>query len=156
VDAELVRLRQGRLVAIRIDATIDGQMRRMLLISAVIAVLLAVPATASASGSAAAVDSATVAQTAPASIVRVTVVKVDGIRVVRVRLNVTRHCDGVAKLRRNGRTLASSAKVHLMPGTRVLKIRVPRGVRAGRATVRVILTSGGQRWVLKRAVRIPR
>jgi hypothetical protein len=128
----------------------------MLLVFAVITALLAAPATASASASAATVDSAAVTQTAPASITRVTVVRVNGVRVVRVRLNVTRHCDGVAKLRRNGRTLASSARVHLMPGTRVLRIRVPRAVRAGDATVRVILTSGGQRWVLRRAVRIPR
>jgi hypothetical protein len=131
-------------------------MRRLLLPFAVVAALFAVPGTAGAAGSTATVDSATAAQTAPASIVRVSVARVNGVRVVRVRLNVTRHCDGRAQLRRNGRTLASSAKVHLMPGTRVLKIRVPRTVRAGRATVRVILTSGGQRWALKRSVRIPR
>ena len=128
----------------------------MLLVFTVVGALLVVPATAGASDSAATVDSATVTQTAPASITRVTVVRVNGVRVVRVRLSVTHHCDGVAKLRRNGRTLASSARVHLMPGARVLRIRVPRGVRAGSATVRVILTSGGQRWVLRRGVRIPR
>jgi hypothetical protein len=131
-------------------------MRRTLLILTVVAALFALPATASASDSTATVDAAAVTQSAPASITRVTVVKVDGVRVVRVRLSVTHHCDGVAKLRRNGRSLASSARVHLMPGARVLRIRVPRTVRAGSATVRVILTSGGQRWVLKRSVRIPR
>ncbi len=131
-------------------------MRRVLLLFAVVAALFAVPGTAGASGSTATVESATAVQTAPASIVRVSVVRVNGVRVVRVTLNVTRHSDGRAQLRRNGRTLASSAKVHLMPGTRVLKIRVPRTVRAGRAIVRVILTSGGQRWALKRSVLIPR
>jgi hypothetical protein len=131
-------------------------MRRILLLFAVVAALFAVPGPASASDSTATVGSATVAQTAPASIVRVSIVRVNGVRVVRVRLNVTRHCDGVAQLRRNGRTLASSGRVHLMPGARVLRIRVPRTVRAGRATVRVVLISGGQRWALRRAVRIPR
>ncbi len=128
-------------------------MRRTLLILGVIALLLAVPVGASASTTATA---AVAAVAAPASISRVAVVRVNGVRVVRVTLNVTRHTDGIARLRRDGRTLASSARVHLMPGTRVLSIRVPRTVRRGSATVRVTLIRSGNTWTLSRSVWLPR
>jgi hypothetical protein len=128
-------------------------MRRTLPILAVVALLLAAPAGASASTTATA---AVAAEAAPASITRVAVVRVNGVRVVRVTLRVTRHTDGIARLRRNGRTLASSSRVHLMPGSRVLGIRVPRTVRAGSASVRVTLIRSGSTWTLSRSISLPR
>ncbi len=135
------------------SATIRRRMRRTFPILAVVALLLAAPAGASASTTATA---AVAAEAAPASITRVAVVRVNGVRVVRVTLRVTSHTDGIARLRRDGRTLAFSARVHLMPGTRTLSVRVPRTVRRGSATVRVMLIRSGRTWTLSRSVSLPR
>ncbi len=129
------------------------QMRRIALLLTLVAASVAAP---SAAGATSTSSSATSVQTAPASITRVSVTRVNGVRVVVVRLNVTRHTDAVARLRRNGKTLASTRRVHLMPGARTMKIRVARSVRRGPATVVVRLISGGNAWTLRRGVTLPR
>jgi hypothetical protein len=93
--------------------------------------------------------------TAAASITRVTVTKVNGVRVVRATFRVPDHANATAQLRRGRRTVAA-ARRHLMPGTRVIQLRVPRSAAAGAYTLRVVVSAlSGQRSVLSRAVRLP-
>ena len=94
--------------------------------------------------------------TASARITRITIVRVNGRRVVRVRLAVVRHTAVTVRLRRSGKTLAS-ASAHVAPGTRTISVRVPRAAKAGTYGVAVRLTdavSGDTRSVT-RFVRIP-
>jgi hypothetical protein len=94
--------------------------------------------------------------TPPARITRVTVVRVNGRRVVRVRLAVVRHTAVIARLRRAGKTLAGSS-AHVAPGTRTVSVRVPLAAKGGLYGVWVRITdavSGDTRSVT-RQVRIP-
>jgi Divergent InlB B-repeat domain len=95
--------------------------------------------------------------TAPATLVRVAVVKTTTRRVVRATLDVKRETAVTAQLRRNGRVLAS-ARAQVLPGTRLVRVPVPRGVKAGAATLRLVLRdiASDQRFTLSRAIRIPR
>ena len=81
--------------------------------------------------------------------------RVRGLRVVHVGLHVDAHADAVAKLTRGART-AGSARAHLMPGRRTMRIRVPRTVRAGGVSLVVTLRSGENRTTLVRSLRLGR
>jgi len=93
---------------------------------------------------------------APARITRVTVVRVNGRRVVRVRLAVVRHTAVVARLRRSGKTLATTS-AHVAPGTRTVAVRVPSAVKAGTCGVAVRITDSvsGDTRTVTRFVKIP-
>ncbi len=82
-------------------------------------------------------------------------VRASGVRVVRVSLHVVRHCDAVAALRRSGRTVAYT-RGHLMPGNRVMRIRLPRRAPAGTYLLRLSLKEPGKTTALRRYVRLPR
>ena len=93
---------------------------------------------------------------ASARVTRVTVARVSGRRVVRVRLAVLRHTAVTVRLRRSGRTLASSS-AHKAPGTRIVVVRVPRAAKAGTYAVAVRLADSvsGDARTVTRFVRIP-
>ena len=93
---------------------------------------------------------------APARITRVTVVRVNGRRVVRVRLAVVRHTAVVARLRRSGKTLATTS-AHVAPGTRTVAVRVPNALKAGTCGVAVRITDSvsGDTRTVTRFVKIP-
>jgi len=95
--------------------------------------------------------------TAPASITRVAVVKTKAGRVVRATLNVRRRTGVAAQLRRNARVLVSKSQ-QLAPGTRVVKLAVPRKAKAGSYTLRLRLrdVAAGTFTTVNRTVRIPR
>ena len=95
--------------------------------------------------------------TAPATLVRVAVAKTRAGRVVRATLNVVRETAATAQLRRNGRTLASTS-ARLQPGPRVVRLAIPRRVKAGAATLRLVLrdVASGQRFTVSRSIRVPR
>ena len=93
---------------------------------------------------------------APASITRLAVVKTKAGRVVRATLNVRRQTAVTAQLRKNARVLVSKSQ-QLSPGTRVVKLAVPRRAKAGAYTLRLRLrdVAAGTVTTLNRSVRIP-
>jgi hypothetical protein len=104
---------------------------------------------------------ATFASAAPpgpsATVAAVSVGRAAGLRVVSARLNVARRTAVSAAVRRNGRTLAS-ASATFAPGSRTIKVRVPRRFAAGGATLRLTFkdTASGAVTVVSRSVRLPR
>lgn len=94
--------------------------------------------------------------TAPATITRLAVVKTKAGRVVRATLNVRRQTAVTAQLRRNARVLVSKSQ-QLSPGTRVVKLAVPRKAKAGAYTLRLRLrdVAAGTVTTVNRSVRIP-
>lgn len=97
-----------------------------------------------------------VAATAPATISRLAVRKVNGRRTVRLTLNVTRETDVTAQLRKSTRVVASRS-ARLTAGTRVVTVAVPRRAKAGLYTLRVVLRDlNAKSFALSRSVRIPR
>ena len=95
--------------------------------------------------------------TAPASVSRVVVARSRGARVVSIWLRVRRHATARAALVRRGKRVASASK-HVMPGVRVLRIRVPRSAPRGRYTVRIrfVDASSGAAFRATRVVALPR
>jgi hypothetical protein len=91
---------------------------------------------------------------APARLSRVKVAKVNGVRFVTLTLQVARRSGARAQLLRRGRSLVS-AHATFVPGRRTLKLRVPRGAKAGAATVKLTLTEAGRSFVVRRTVRLP-
>jgi len=89
----------------------------------------------------------------PATLVRVAVVKVSGIRYVKLTLRVARRTAARAQLLRRTRSLAS-ARATLATGRRILKIKVPRAVKAGSYTMKLTLTESGRSFVVRRTVRL--
>jgi hypothetical protein len=97
-----------------------------------------------------------VAPTAPATISRLAVRKVNGRRTVRLTLNVKRATDVTAQLRRPARIVAAKT-ARLMPGTRLVTVAVPRRAKAGLYTLRVVLRDlDGRSFTSSHSVRIPR
>lgn len=97
-----------------------------------------------------------VAATAPATISRLAVRKVNGRRTVRITLNVTRETDVTAQLRKSTRVVASKS-AHLTPGTRLVTVAVPRRAKAGLYALRVVLRDlNAKSFTSSRSVRIPR
>lgn len=94
--------------------------------------------------------------TAPATITRLAVVKTKAGRVVRATLNVRRQTAVTAQLRKNARVLVSKSQ-QLSPGTRVVKLAVPRKAKAGAYTLRLRLrdVAAGTVTTVNRSVRIP-
>jgi plastocyanin len=90
----------------------------------------------------------------PATLVRVKVAKVNGVRFVTLTLQVARRSGARAQLVRRGRSLVS-AHATFAPGRRTLRLRVPRSAKAGAATVKLTLTEAGRSFVLRRTVRLP-
>jgi hypothetical protein len=93
----------------------------------------------------------------PTTVTRVTVTKVSGVRTVNAKLNVIRRTAAKGQLIRNNR-LKAQASATFAPGARTLKIRVPRTLPAGNATVKLTFkdTASGQTVVVKKPVRLPR
>jgi Divergent InlB B-repeat domain len=92
---------------------------------------------------------------APALLTKVKVTKAAGARVVTLTLDVDAQAQATAQLRRSTKILAT-AKATLLPGTRTLKLRVPRAAKAGAATVRLVLKSAsGKTFTVTRSVRLP-
>lgn len=89
----------------------------------------------------------------PATLARVKVTKVNGVRFVTLALHVARRTAARAQLRKRTRALAS-AHATLAPGRRILKIRVPRTVKAGSYGLRLTLTEAGRSFVVRRTVRL--
>jgi plastocyanin len=91
----------------------------------------------------------------PASIARISVGRLRGVRLVGVSLRVARPAKVRAQLVRRGRIVAAT-RANLPPGRRVARIRVPRSAPVGLYVVRVLLTdvASGERFTLRRAVRI--
>ncbi len=94
--------------------------------------------------------------TAPATITRLAVVKTKAGRVVRATLNVRRQTAVTAQLRKNARVLVSKSQ-QLSPGTRVVRLAVPRKAKAGAYTLRLRLrdVAAGTVTTVNRSVRIP-
>ena len=94
--------------------------------------------------------------TAPATITRLAVVKTKAGRVVRATLNVRRQTALTAQLRKNARVLVSKSQ-QLSPGTRVVRLAVPRKAKAGAYTLRLRLrdVAAGTVTTVNRSVRIP-
>ena len=94
--------------------------------------------------------------TAPATITRLAVVKTKAGRAVRATLNVRRQTAVTAQLRKNARVLVSKSQ-QLSPGTRVVKLAVPRKARAGAYTLRLRLrdVAAGTVTTVNRSLRIP-
>lgn len=92
-----------------------------------------------------------------ARVTGISIKKVRGVRVVTVKLSVVRRTAARAQVQRRGRTLAS-AKATFAPGKRTLKVRIPRSVKAGAATLRATLrdTAAGTSTVVTRSIRVPR
>lgn len=93
---------------------------------------------------------------APATITRLAVVKTKAGRVVRATLNVRRQTAVTAQLRKNARVLVSKSQ-QLSPGTRVVRLAVPRKAKAGAYTLRLRLrdVAAGTVTTVNRSVRIP-
>ena len=91
----------------------------------------------------------------PATIAGVAVRKVGGVRVVAVRLRVARYAAASAQLVRRGRVVAS-ARAHVVPGMRALRIRMPRSAPAGRYLLWLTTAENGRRTSASRWVRIGR
>jgi len=91
-----------------------------------------------------------------ARVTRVTVARVNGRRVVRVRLAVVRHTAVTVRLRRAGKTLAT-VEAHATPGTRIVTVRVPRTAKAGTCTVavRIADSASGDARSVTRFVKLP-
>lgn len=90
-----------------------------------------------------------------ASLTNVELVLRAGKRVVRARLTVGEPVSAELRLRRSGRALAGKI-VSLSAGQRLATFRVPGGVAAGRATLRIVLEDeAGNTKTLTRSVRIP-
>ena len=94
--------------------------------------------------------------TAPATITRLAVVKTKAGRVVRATLNVRRQTAVTAQLRKNARVLVSKSQ-QLSPGTRVVRLAVPRKAKTGAYTLRLRLrdVAAGTVTTVNRSVRIP-
>jgi len=92
-----------------------------------------------------------------ARVTGVAVKKVNGVRTVIVKLAVARRTAARAQVRRRTKTLAS-AQATLAPGSRTLKARIAKAVKAGPATLKVTLrdTASGKSTVVTRSIRIPR
>jgi len=95
--------------------------------------------------------------TAPATVTRLAVAKTKAGRVVRATLSVRRQTAVTAQLRKNARVLVSMSQ-QLAPGTRVVKVAVPRRAKAGAYTLRLRLrdVAAGTVTTVNRSVRIPR
>jgi hypothetical protein len=95
--------------------------------------------------------------TASAGITRVAVAKTRSGRVVRATLNVRRQTAVTAQLRKNARIIVSKSQL-LAPGTRVVRLAVPRKTKAGSYTLRLRFrdVAAGTTVTVNRAVRMPR
>lgn len=95
--------------------------------------------------------------TPPAAISRVVVSKTKEARIVRVTLRVQRGAAVTAQLRKAARVLTAKT-ARLAPGTRVVKLTVPKKAKAGAYTLRLALRdlASGDRVRLQRSVRVPR
>ncbi len=89
----------------------------------------------------------------PATLARVRVTKVNGIRFVTLTLQVARRTAAKGQLMKRTRSLAS-ARATLAPGRRTLKIRVGRAVKAGSYTMKLTLTEAGRSFVVRRTIRL--
>lgn len=89
------------------------------------------------------------------SLTGTSVATANGRRAVVVALRVREHAAVVARLLR-GRATVASAKRHLAPGLRKIRIAVPRQAKAGRHALRVRVTAGTRSYVLTRHVTLPR
>jgi hypothetical protein len=104
---------------------------------------------------------ATFASSAPpgpsAKLLRTAVAKAAGVRVVSARLSVVRRTAVTAAVRRKGRTIAS-AKATFAPGTRTIRVKIPRRFAPGPATLRLTLedTTSGAVTLVSRPIRLPR
>lgn len=94
---------------------------------------------------------------ASATLTRVTVAKTKAGRVVRATLAVKRQTAATAQLRRNARVIVGKTQ-GLAPGTRVVKLAVPRKTKAGSYTLRLRLrdVAANTSVTVNRTVRIPR
>ena len=92
----------------------------------------------------------------PTTVTRVTVTKSNGIRTVVSKLNVIRRTAAKAQLIR-GTRLKAQASATFVPGAKTLKIRVPRTLSAGNATVKFTFKDSvsGQTVVVKKTVQDP-
>jgi plastocyanin len=89
----------------------------------------------------------------PATLIRLAVSKLNGVRYVTLTLQVSRRTTARGQILRRTRSLAS-ARATVSPGRRKLKIRVPRAVKAGSYTMKLTLTEGGRSFVVRRTVRL--
>jgi hypothetical protein len=90
-------------------------------------------------------------------VTRVTVTKVNGVRTVNAKLNVIRRTAAKAQLIR-GTRLKAQASATYAPGVKTLKIRVPRTLSSGNATVKFTFkdTVSDQTVIVNKTARIPR
>ena len=89
----------------------------------------------------------------PASLTRVKVTKVNGVRFVALILQVDRRTAARGQLLRRTRSLAG-AHATFAPGRRTLKIRVPRSVQAGSYGLKLTPTEAGRASIVRRTVRL--
>jgi hypothetical protein len=87
----------------------------------------------------------------------VKVTKAKGVRTVTATLNVLRRTAAKAQLKRGTRLIAQSSAT-FGTGTKTLKIRVPRTLSSGNATVKLSFkdTATGKTTVVSKTVKIPR
>ena len=89
----------------------------------------------------------------PASLTRVKVTKVNGVRFVALILQVDRRTAARGQLLRRTRSLAG-AHATFAPGRRTLKIRILRSVKAGSHGLKLTLTEAGRAFIVRRIVRL--
>jgi hypothetical protein len=93
--------------------------------------------------------------TLQASVTRVEVVVRAGKRIVRTELSLEEAVKAELQLKRRGQTLARKT-VSLSAGGRLVTIRIPAGVAAGRANLRILLEdTAGNDASFARSVRLP-